>query len=60
MYMAPEVITGNYDQKCDLWSVGVIMYMILIGKPPFFDNDKNNLLNQIKNIDYDRYCFKYR
>jgi len=36
MYMAPEVLArGFYDQKCDIWSLGVVMYMCLIGQPPF-------------------------
>lgn len=34
-YIAPEVLDSQYDSKCDLWSIGVIMYMLLTGKPPF-------------------------
>ena len=34
-YMAPEVIEGKYNQKCDLWSLGVLMYVLLSGYLPF-------------------------
>ena len=35
-YMSPEMIQGNsHDKKCDIWSIGVILYAMLVGEPLF-------------------------
>ena len=34
-YIAPEVLDHNYNEKCDIWSIGVILFIILSGRVPF-------------------------
>lgn len=47
-YVAPEVISKKeYNESCDVWSCGVLMYMLLIGKPPFYESNKENTINAI-------------
>ena len=51
-YIAPEVIKRNYDEKCDIWSCGVILYILVIGTYPFNGNDKNEILYNIEHGNY--------
>jgi len=50
--MAPQVISGKYDAKADLWSVGVIIYMILSQKLPFYHPDRRIMIAQINSMSY--------
>jgi calcium-dependent protein kinase len=47
-YVAPEVIGGNYDEKCDIWSVGVILYVILSGAPPFSGKSEKEIMEKVR------------
>lgn len=46
--MAPEVIRGEYNERCDMWSCGVIMYMLLVGTPPFAGNTDKEVLQSVE------------
>ena len=52
-YIAPEVIKKNYDEKCDLWSCGVIMYILLSGRPPFSGDDDSEIMLKVRKGKYD-------
>lgn len=47
-YIAPEVLTTAYDEKCDIWSIGVIFYILLSGKPPFDGLDDKEIIKKVK------------
>uniref|UniRef100_A0A4W3HBJ7 calcium/calmodulin-dependent protein kinase n=1 Tax=Callorhinchus milii TaxID=7868 RepID=A0A4W3HBJ7_CALMI len=53
-YLSPEVLRKDpYGKPVDLWACGVILYILLVGYPPFWDEDQHRLYQQIKAGAYD-------
>jgi calcium-dependent protein kinase len=46
-YVAPEVLAGEYTNTCDVWSIGVILFIMLSGKPPFAGQTSSEVLGKV-------------
>ena len=53
IYCSPEVIDDLYDEKCDEWSCGVLMYMLICGEPPFNGQTEEEIFKKVKKCQYD-------
>ena len=52
-YISPEVLSSSYSEKCDMWSCGVIAYVMLTGVPPFDGSTNGEITDKIMRINYD-------
>ena len=52
-YISPEVLEGMYDEKCDIWSAGVILYILLCGYPCFNGETDEQIYKEIRKKKYD-------
>ena len=48
-YVAPEVLKGNYNEKCDIWSIGAMTYLLLCGQYPFNGSSDKEIFDNILN-----------
>ena len=52
-YIAPEVLREEYDEKCDVWSCGVILYIMLCGYPPFNGATDDEIFEKVRIGEFD-------
>ena len=45
--MAPELVMQSYDEKCDVWSVGMLAYQMLTGRFPFWEDVRTQSLTDV-------------
>jgi serine/threonine protein kinase len=51
-YMSPELLKGKYDQACDVWSTGIVAYILLCGYPPFNGDTDPDIFEAIKQASF--------
>jgi calcium-dependent protein kinase len=51
-YIDPNILSKKYNEKCDIWSIGVVMYLLLTGVPPFQGNSDEEIFDNILKGNY--------
>ena len=59
-YVAPEVLKGDYDEKCDIWSIGAMTYLMLCGDPPFTGDSNNEIFKKIVKAELKFNSYKWK
>lgn len=52
LYVSPDVLRGRYNESSDNWSAGVLLYVLLVGYPPFFGKTKHEIFQKIEKGSY--------
>lgn len=52
-YVAPEILDGSYTEACDIWSLGVVIYVLLSGNKPFYGASDEEVFKKIQSTSYD-------
>jgi len=60
-YIAPEVVDGQaYNEKCDLWSCGIILFIMLTGRPPYAGSNERQILENVKKKPFNPVNYKFQ
>jgi len=52
LFLSPEVLKGSYTEKCDVWSLGIILYILLCGYPPFSGSNEKEIYQNISSLKF--------
>lgn len=52
-FIAPEVLNGDYGQECDVWSLGIVLYVCMTGKYPFDGASREEVFSKIQTGMFD-------